>query len=81
MKQAYIKNKKEFNEVATQYGFTKRYVGERYEQWFKQVGRVEIYVFDRSNEIRFCDKGKCVLKSKKFAEKLIKDISHLIEWR
>lgn len=81
MKRAYIKNKKEFNKVATQYGFTKKYVGEIYEQWFKQVGRIEVYVLVGSNEIRFCDKGKYVPKSKKFTEKLIKDISHLIEWR
>lgn len=81
MKQAYIKNKKEFDKVATEYGFVKKYVGEVYEQWSKRMGSVEIFVFNLSNQIHILDKELCITKGKKRIEKFVKDISHLIEWR
>lgn len=81
MKQAFIKDKKEFDKVAKKYGFIKKDIGEVYEKWHKQIGNVEIYIFDLSDEIRIWKKGMSITESKKNMKKYIEDILHLIEWR
>lgn len=81
MKQAYIKNKKEFDKIATEYGFVKKDIGEVYEKWHKQIGKVEIYIFNLSNEIHIWKKGMSITEGKKNMKNYIEDISHLIEWR
>lgn len=81
MKQAYIKDKTEFNKVAEKYGFTKRNIGNICEKWFKQTGRMEIEIYNGSNKIMFTNKGWNRNMGKSEATKFIKDILHLIEWR
>lgn len=85
MKRPYIKDRKEFDKVAKNYGFEKVDIGEVYERWYKRVGTTEIYIFDLSTEIRVWVKDRATFKGKKYLEKIIEkyvgDISHLIEWR
>ncbi len=85
MKRPYIKDRKEFDKVAKNYGFEKVDIGKVYEKWYKRVGNVEIYIFDKSHFICFMEKYRTVYKGKKYLEKIIEkyvgDISHLIEWR
>lgn len=81
MKQAFIKDKNKFDKVAKEYGFIRRYIGEIYEQWYKRIGKVEIYVFIGSNQIRTSENGASRRMAKGNMEKYVEDISHLIEWK
>lgn len=85
MKRPYIKDRKEFDKVAKNYGFEKVDIGEVYEKWYKRVGTTEIYIFNLSHFICFMEKDRAIFKGKKYLEKIIEkyvgDISHLIEWR
>ena len=81
MKQAFIKDRKEFDKVAPKYGFLKRSIGEYTEHWYKTIGKVELYIFNLSSRVSFYEKGKTIFKGKKYTEKYIADILHLVEWK
>ena len=81
MKEAFVKDRKEFDKVAPEYGFVKKYIGEIYEQWYKRIGKVEIYIFVGSNRVRAAKNGVSGRMGKGYIEKYIEDISHLIEWK
>lgn len=82
LKQPHIKDINYFNKVAQEYSFEKRDVGEIYQRWEKRVGNISIEIYDHHPYLlHFTKKYTTFYPNKKTAEKYLKDILHLIEWR